>query len=295
MDKRILQAWLTAGYIEDNVFHTTEEGTPQGGIISPLLANVALDGIEAALVTSVRRRGAKVNLVRYADDFIVTGCDEQLLREEVLPVVSAFLEPRGLILSEEKTHIRCIDQGFDFLGFNLRKYGGKLLIKLAPQKVSAFLGNIRECAQSLLGAPAEALIRKLNSMLRGFAMHGRHVVAKKTFTYIDRAVRRCVRQWLKRQHPNKTDAWLKRRYFLPQGPRRVLSAPTAGGGRLALFRTSDLPIERHVKIQSQATPFDPRYEDYFEQRRGQQWKRRQVDRQWLLGRGIGLGPVGALS
>jgi RNA-directed DNA polymerase len=295
MDKRILQAWLTAGYIENNAFYATEEGTPQGGIISPLLANLALDGLEVALAATVRRRGAKVNLVRYADDFVVTGCDERLLREEVLPLVSAFLEPRGLTLSEEKTRIRCIDQGFDFLGFNLRKYGGKLLIKLASQKVSAFLGKIRECAQSLLGAPAEALVRKLNSMLRGFAMHGRHVVAKKTFSYIDRAVRRCVRQWLKRQHPNKTDAWLKRRYFLPQGPRRVLSAPTAGGGRLALFRTSDLPIERHVKIRSQATPFDPRYEDYFEQRRRQQWKRRQVDRQWLLGRGIGLGPVGAIS
>jgi RNA-directed DNA polymerase len=121
-----------------------------------------------------------------------------------------------------------------------------------------------------LGAPAEALLRKLNSMLRGFALHGRHVVAKRTFSYIDRAVRRCVSQWLKRQHSNKTPAWIKRRYFVVQGPRRVLSAPAAGGGRLALFRLSDLPIVRHVKVQSQATPFDLYYEKYFEQRRRQQ-------------------------
>ena len=136
-------------------------------MISPLLANLALDGLEIAVKAALARRGAKVNVVRYADDFIVTGRDERLLREEVLPVVQAFLEPRGLALSEEKTRICNIEQGFDFLGFNLRKYGGKLLIKPAPQKIRAFLGRICECVQSLFGAPVKALIRKLNSMLRG--------------------------------------------------------------------------------------------------------------------------------
>ncbi len=105
MDKRVLKAWLRAGYIEQNSFHATKEGTPQGGIISPLLANIALDGLEAALQRSAARRGAKVNLVRYADDFLVTGCDERLLREEMLPLVSAFLDTRGLSLLPEKTRI----------------------------------------------------------------------------------------------------------------------------------------------------------------------------------------------
>jgi RNA-directed DNA polymerase len=297
MDKGILKAWLTAGYIEENALHVTEEGTPQGGIVSPLLANWALDGLERAVKAAVARRGAKVNVVRYADDFIVTGCDERLLREEVLPVVTAFLEPRGLTLSEEKTRIRCIDQGFDFLGFNLRKYGGKLLIKPAPQKISAFLGRIKECVQSLLGAPVAALIRKLNSMLRGFALHCRHVVAKRSFDYIDKAVLRHVRQWLKHEHPNKTPAWLERRYFQQQGTRRMLCTPAAKGtrSRLTLFQTSDVSIQRHVKIRGLARVYDPRSEDYFEQRRRQQWLWRRTDRLRLAARGLGAGSVGALS
>jgi RNA-directed DNA polymerase len=212
-------------------------------------------------------------------------------------VVTAFLEPRGLTLSEEKTRIRCIDQGFDFLGFNLRKYGGKLLIKPAPQKISAFLGRIKECVQSLLGAPVAALIRKLNSMLRGFALHCRHVVAKRSFDYIDKAVLRHVRQWLKHEHPNKTPAWLERRYFQQQGTRRMLCTPAAKGtrSRLTLFQTSDVSIQRHVKIPGLARVYDPRYEDYFEQRRRQQWLWRRTDRLRLAARGLGAGSVGALS
>jgi RNA-directed DNA polymerase len=297
MDKRILKAWLKAGYIEDKALHVTEEGTPQGGIVSPLLANLALDGLEKALKAAVARRGAKVNVVRYADDFIVTGRDERLLREEVLPVVQAFLEPRGLALSEEKTRICNIEQGFDFLGFNLRKYGGKLLIKPAPQKISAFLGRIKECVQSLFGAPVEALIRKLNSMLRGFALHCRHVVAKKSFDYIDKAVLRHVRWWLKHRHPNKTPAWLERRYFQTQGTRRMLCAPAAKATRkrLVLFQASAVAIQRHVKVPGLARLYDPCYEAYFEQRRRQQWLWRRTDRLRLAAWGFGEGPVGALS
>jgi len=297
LDKRMLQAWLSAGYVEQNAFHVTEEGTPQGGIISPLLANVALDGLETAVKAAVARRGAKVNVVRYADDFIVTGRDERLLREEVLPVVSAFLEPRGLILSEEKTRICCIDQGFDFLGFNLRKHGGKLLIKPAPQKISAFLSKVQECVKNLLGAPVEALIRKLNSMLRGFAMHCRHVVAKRSFDFIDKAVLRQVRQWLKHRHPNKTPAWLERRYFQTQGARRMLCVPAAKATRqrLVLFQASAVAIQRHVKILGAARLYDRCYEHYFEQRRRQQWLWRRTDRLRLAARGFGAGLADALS
>jgi RNA-directed DNA polymerase len=297
MDKAILSAWLRAGYIEEKAFHATDEGTPQGGIISPLLANLALDGLERAIKTAVARRGAKVNVVRYADDFIVTGRDERLLREEVLPVVNAFLEPRGLTLSEEKTRICSIDQGFDFLGFNLRKYGGKLLIKPAPQKVRAFLARIRDCVDTLLGAPVEALIRKLNSMLRGYALHCRHVVAKRSFDYIDKAVMGYVRRWLTRKHPNKTPAWLERRYFRLQGHRRVLRAPLVRGSvrTLVLFPTSVVPIQRHVKIRRTTRLFDRAHEEYFALRRRQQWLWRRTDRQRLAELGLGGQFVGALS
>ena len=137
MDKVILRKWLNAGYMESKAWFATQEGTPQGGIISPVLANMTLDGLESLLVKQFSRelkRGGKrhylkVNMVRYADDFIITGSSRELLEQEVLPLVVAFMNERGLELSPEKTVITYIDQGFDFLGQNVRKYNGKLLIK----------------------------------------------------------------------------------------------------------------------------------------------------------------------
>ncbi len=134
MDKTSLKQWLKAGYMEGNIFHDTEAGTPQGGIISPTLANMTLDGMEA-VVRLATARTEKVNFVRYADDFVITGATKDVLEEKVKPAIVQFLSERGLTLSEEKTLITHIDHGFDFLGFNVRKYDGKLLIK--PSKKSA--------------------------------------------------------------------------------------------------------------------------------------------------------------
>jgi RNA-directed DNA polymerase len=136
-DKTVLQKWLKAGYIENRTLFSTEAGTPQGGIISPTLANMTLDGLEKLLSEHFPRGKwkdgkpwrPKVNMVRYADDFIITGDSKELLENEVRPLVEQFLTQRGLTLSADKTCITHIDQGFDFLGQNLRKYDGKPLVK----------------------------------------------------------------------------------------------------------------------------------------------------------------------
>src|SRR5215469_11874957 len=149
MEKEILQKWLKAGYMEKHVLHATEEGTPQGGICSPVLANMALNGLEQELLTKFPKhprkgRNEKINFVRFADDFIVTGKSKEVLENEVKPFVEQFMKERGLTLSQEKTLITHIEDGFDFLGQHLRKYHGKLLIKPSTKKIHTFLEGIRK-------------------------------------------------------------------------------------------------------------------------------------------------------
>ena len=159
-----LRAWLKAGFMERGVFHLSTDGTPQGGILSPTAANRALDGLERLL--QVRFKGRyKVNLVRYADDFIITGASQGLLEEEVKPLVVQFLKDRGLELSEAKTRIVHIDEGFDFLGFNFRKYHGKLLIKPAKASVAAVKDKIQSIFKASGSLPQDALIRQLNPII----------------------------------------------------------------------------------------------------------------------------------
>ena len=163
MEKNILRKWLKAGYIEKHVLHPTEEGTPQGGICSPVLANLTLDGLERRLSeiypkTNIKRRGAKVNFIRFADDFIITGTSKDLLEQEVKPLVEHFMEERGLSLSPEKTIITHIDEGFDFLGQNIRKYqdGKQRKLRITPSKknVHTFLEKVRATIKANQGASA---------------------------------------------------------------------------------------------------------------------------------------------
>jgi len=167
MEKKILSGWLKAGYVESGKLFPTEAGTPQGGIASPTIANIALDGLEALLTerfgsTARSLNRSRVRLVRYADDFIITGASEELLEHEVKPSVEAFLAARGLELSQEKTTITHISEGFDFLGQNVRKYGGKLLIKPSAKNVKAFLDKVRETIRVNRSAKLETLINLLN-------------------------------------------------------------------------------------------------------------------------------------
>ena len=171
IDKDVLRKWLGAGFVENRNLFPTEAGTPQGGIISPTLANLTLDGLERLLKAAFRPRrvhgkthNPKVNLVRYADDFIITGNSKELLEDEVKPLVEQFLRDRGLQLSPEKTCITHIEQGFDFLGQNTRKYGGKLLTTPSKKNLHAFLEKVRRVIEENLAAKQEHLIWQLNQI-----------------------------------------------------------------------------------------------------------------------------------
>jgi RNA-directed DNA polymerase len=277
MDKTVLRKWLEAGYIDEGTLFESRAGTPQGGIISPVIANMALDGLEAAVhasigISKLARRTAKLNVIRYADDFVVTCASKEVLESCVLPAIRRFMADRGLELSEEKTRITHITEGFDFLGQNVRKYGGKLLIKPAKKSIKSLLDKVREVIKGNAGATQEALIRQLNPLIRGWAMYHRHVVAKATFSLIDSHIWQLLWKWAVRRHPTKGARWVRRRYFRTDGQRSwdfATDETRADGsiGSLRLFRAMTVAIMRHVKIRAPANPFDPVWTSYFARRR----------------------------
>jgi RNA-directed DNA polymerase len=277
MDAGILRKWLKAGYLEGSVFAPTQKGTPQGGIISPVLANFALNGLEQMLKdvlgNKTQCKKAKVNLVRYADDFVITGATRELLEERIRPAVEKFLAGRGLMLSPEKTKITHITEGYDFLGQNIRRYNSKLLIKPSRKNVKAFLQKVRGLVRELCAAPQLKIIEVLNPLIDGWARYHRHVVSKRTFADVDNQIWYCLWKWAKRRHPNKINNWIKERYFHRIGERSWVFAVRVGGmseeGEPAywmLRHAAKLPIERHQKIKADANPYDPAWERYFEER-----------------------------
>lgn len=283
MDRVILQKWLKAGYMDKHVLHETTDGTPQGGIISPALSNCALDGLEQLLREKfptkkrLRSLGGKypaVNLIRYADDFVITGRTKELLEGEIKPLVEQFLQERGLELSPAKTVITHVEKGFDFLGQNVRKYpNGKVLIKPSKKNSKTFLDGIRGNIKAALGMSAADLIHWLNPKIRGWSNYHRHVVSKRVFSRVDNAIFICLWQWARRRHPKKSPTWLKQKYFEQHGGRNwAFSGESCDDeGKLhkvRLLRASSTPIQRHVKVKSTANPYDPACETYFEKREG---------------------------
>lgn len=276
MDRRMLKLWLKAGYIEESNFYPTRAGTPQGGIISPLLANFTLDGLEAAVKQAVPWR-SKVNVIRYADDFVITGKSKELLEQKVKPAVEAFLKERDLVLSPEKTRITQVEDGFDFLGQNLRKYAGKLLIKPAKENVQTFLRNIKEVIRKSAADKAGDLIRRLNPKIRGWANYHRHVVAGKTFSEVDTRIYGNLWDWMKKRHPTKSKGWLVRKYWSKGSTLWAFSAEekTPEGKQVVqLVRASSIKIERHIKVRGAANPYDPQYKKYFAKRKAVRYNRR---------------------
>jgi len=276
MDKRILQRWLQAGYIDEGTLFDSVAGTPQGGIISPALSNMTLDGLEAAVYASVgstahARSNSQLNVVRYADDFVVTGISKEVLESKVLPAVKQFMAARGLELSDEKTRITHISEGFDFLGQNVRKYSGKLLIKPAKKSVKSLLDKVREVVKGNASAAQAVVIQKLNPIIRGWATYHRHVVAKACFSSIDSQIWQLLWKWAMRRHPTKGAWWVRSRYFQAEGHRSSVFATNGPVGsdahRLRLFRAMTIPITRHVKIRALANPFNPDWIPYFTHRR----------------------------
>src|SRR5580658_6606567 len=267
MDRVILQKWLKSGYMEKHVLHDTADGTPQGGIISPALANCALDGLERLLqgkypagrrLKSLGGEKPCVNLVRYADDFVITSKSKELLEGEIKPLVEQFLQERGLELSPTKTVITHVERGFDFLGQNVRRYpNGKLLIKPSKKNIKTFLDGIRETIKAALGKSAADLINELNPKIRGWANYHRHVVSKRTFDRVDHLIFYKLWQWARRRHPKKDPSWLKHKYFERHQDRDwIFFGETCDkeGQRhkLRLLFASRIPIKRHVKVKSGA-------------------------------------------
>ena len=289
MDKAILNKWLKAGFMESNHLSPTVAGTPQGGIISPVLANLALDGLEKVLETHFGKKNTKasyktkVNYVRYADDFIITGISKELLENEVKPIVEDFMAQRGLTLSPEKTLLTHIDDGFDFLGQNVRKYNEKCLIKPSQKNMRAFLQKVKGVLDRNKSASAGNLIAVLNPIIRGWANYHRGVVAKETFNYVDYRIWKMLWQWCKRRHNNRRKRWIRNKYFKSKGTRNWLFQGVASSGQLlTLLYANDTPIKRHIKIKGESNMYDPIWETYFEQRLERVWRNSKEGKQRLM-------------
>ena len=167
----------------------TNRGTPQGGVASPLLANLTLDGMEQAIRSRIKPRHDQVNFIRYADDFVVTARTRATLEQIVKPAVVDFLAQRGLELSEQKTTLTHIEAGFNFLGQSVRKYQNKLVIKPAKEGLKALVQKSRACIKGMVGQMAQTLIKTLNPILRGWANYHRHVCSAEAFWCVDRIIR----------------------------------------------------------------------------------------------------------
>ena len=277
IDRRILTQWLKAGIVFKGEYSDTEAGTPQGGIISPCLAGLALNGLGKMLEEKFKKRWVKrktinnkVHTIVYADDFIITGKSKEFLENEVLPEVKKFMGKRGLELSEEKTVITHINDGFDFLGQNIRKYHGKVLVKPSKGNTKRFLDNIRGVMKKNATVKQEELIDKLNPKIRGWANYHRHVVAKETFSYVDYHIYNALQDWCQRRHNKKSKWRISKKYFHRIGTRNwVFAAKTESGEMKELQRADATPITRHVKIRKEANPYAQEWEMYFEEREGE--------------------------
>jgi RNA-directed DNA polymerase len=298
MDTEILRKWLKCGFVETQKLFPTEEGTPQGGTISTTLMNLTLDGLERLLhdrlptrkkVANGKTHFNKMNFVRYADDFIITGESPEFLRDKVLPIVKEFLAERGLQLSEEKTIITHIDDGFDFLGKNIRMYNGKLLIKPSKTSIKAFLDKVRGFIKANPSMRQDILIRKLNPIIRGWVNNQRFVVSSEIFGRIDYEIFKCLWRWALRRHKKKGKRWIASKYWNHIGNRTWTFSYKTDSKKengdpyyLCLEYATNTKILRFNKIVAAANPFDERWAEYFEEREGEKMLHNTKSRNILL-------------
>lgn len=272
MDKRIMTQFLESGFIYEGELFPTNSGSPQGGAISSLYANMTLDGLEKLIQDKYHRNSkgkienhyrakTKVNLVRYADDFIITANTKELA-EEIKELVSQFLTIRGLTLSEEKTKITHIDDGFDFLGWTFRKFKGKLIVKPSKDSIKTL---IRKCSTIILkegkAISQSNLIRRLNQVIRGWTNYHKHVVASQTFSYVNNTLYLLLQKWAKHRHRNKSSWWRLNKYWHEKDGKRWLFM----SGEHILINLRRINIVRHPKLQLSRNPFLDK--EYFVKRR----------------------------
>lgn len=271
-DKRIMRQFLKSGFIHEGKLFPTNIGSPQGGAISSIYANMTLDGLEKLIQDKYHRNSkgnienhyrakSKVNLVRYADDFIITAKTKEIA-EELKNMVSQFLETRGLTLSEEKTLITHIDKGFDFLGWTFRKFKGKLIVKPSKNSIKTL---VRKFATIILkqgkAASQSELICRLNQIIRGWSNYHRHVVASKAFSHINNILYLLLQQWAKHRHPNKNSWWRLNKYWHEKNGKPWLFM----SGECSLINLRRINIIRHPNLQISKNPFI--HEAYFIKRK----------------------------
>jgi RNA-directed DNA polymerase len=275
--RRLIGLWLKAGYVDKNVFQETESGTPQGGIISPLLANIALHGLEKALGIKYNNQGELIGkraLVRYADDFVIfcqTKEDALKAKEET----GEWLKEKGLELSEEKTQIIHLSEGFDFLGFNVRHYkdnntqtGWKLLIKPSQKFLKKTREKIRKIFLEHHGKDAKTLLGKMNPIIRGIAAYTRIGISSKAHAGLDDYLYKRQVRYVNRMHPNKSQKWKKGKYWGKFNPSRKNKWVFGDKGTGAyMLKFSWFKIKRHVLVQKTNSPDDPTLSQYWESRK----------------------------
>lgn len=269
--RELIRGWLKAGVVERGRFAPSEEGTPQGGVVSPLLLNIALHGMEAAAGVRYYKLGTDgaqtvagtPALVRYADDFLVM-CHTREQAEQVWLRLARWLEPRGLSFNVDKTRIVHVDEGCNFLGFNVRRYGGKLLIKPSTAAVRRFRERLTTEVRSLRGSNASMVIIRLNPIIRGWAAYYRSVVSKKVFTTVDDHLWQLTYRWALRSHPNKSKHWVIARYFgkfnQARQNRWIFGDRDSG---TYLRRLDWTKIVRHRMVMGTSSPDDPALTDYW--------------------------------
>jgi RNA-directed DNA polymerase len=266
----LIAGWLKAGVIEKGRFAPTEEGTPQGGVASPLLLNVALHGMERAAGVRCQQTGIHAGetmpgspvLIRYADDLVVL-CHTRDEAEQVKARLAGWLTPRGLTFNEDKTRVVTLDEGFDFLGFTVRRQSGKLLIKPSKAALRRIRERLRAEMLALRGANAAAVLQRLNPIIRGWAAYYRTVVSSKAFIVLDRYLWRLTYKWAKFGHPKKSKRWIVDRYFgafnKSRRDRWVFGDRVSGAYRVKFAWTK---IVRHRMVKGGSSPDDPALAQY---------------------------------
>ena len=271
----MIRAWLKAGVVEQGRLHRTEDGVPQGGVVSPLLLNVALHGIETAAGVRYHQTGNNAVkammgspvLIRYADDFVAL-CHTRQKALEVKARLASWLAPRGLAFNEDKTRVVSLGDGFDFLGFNVRRYPGKLLIKPSTAAIRRIRARLRSGLRSLRGHSAKAVIRRLNPIIRGWANYYRTHVAGEIFGDLDSYLWRLTYKWAVRSHANKPKSWVLARYFgkfNKARQERWVFGDRQGGSYMHRFAWTN--IVRHQTVWQGASPDDPALSEFWARRR----------------------------
>lgn len=276
--KGMIARWLKAGVVEKGWFTPTEEGTPQGGVISPVLLNIALHGMERAAGVRYRKLGSNVAhtavgapvMVRYADD-LAALCHTREQAEQVKARLAEWLAPKGLVFNEEKTRIVCLDEGFDFLGFNVRRYRGKLLIKPSTAALRRIRKRLAIEVAALRGANADAVISTLNPIIRGWSAYYRTAVSSQAFAQLDNYMWKLTYKWAKHSHANKPRHWVTDRYYgtfnTSRNDRWVFGARESG---FYLRKFTWTKIVRHRMVPGTASTDDPALAEFWAGRRRKQ-------------------------